>query len=152
MAKDKSVRKKKGGTSHKNPTKQRLDVLERVMSNGIDQLIREIQRVDYNINIIANALEDIDINVATFREIFKEKGIVSAEEFFAKKETVIEAKREALEAARKAQEEALAEAERKKKELEEHPGVEPELIAMKQAAEVAGEEVDHPEGAFIFGS
>jgi len=154
--KHKGKRKKATVGPPKPPTvkqsdKKRMAVLEAVMSQGIDQLISEVQRIDYNVNIIAGALDDIDINVATLREIFKEKGIVSAEEFFAKKEVVIEAKRKAIEAAKEAQEAAREELTRKAKEMEEHPDVDPELVAMKQNAEVAGEEVDHPEGAYIFG-
>lgn len=129
----------------KNKVKERLEKVEKVQSQGIDLLIREVQRLDGNDRVIAEGFEDIDLNAATLRSLLVQKGIITDEEFGAEKARLVALKLQAQKQAeqKRKEEEATAEAERM---LESDD----ELVRMKNAAESAGQE-GHPEEAFIFG-
>jgi hypothetical protein len=138
----------------KNPLKARLDVVERVMSDGIDNLINEIRRVDGNIHIIAGGMESIDDNAAALRALLVAKGILTDDEVDGKiveiRDIRQKARDEAIRKAAEAEKEAAEEAEKAEEEEKKFKDVDPELRRMKEAAEGAGEE-SHPEGAFVFG-
>ena len=125
-------------TQSKEGLKRRVKTLETVVSDGIDQLILEVRRLDGNIRVLAEALEQHDTTIAALRAIIVESDVATDDE--------IDAKRKELEGIRnKVREEAERKAEEANKK---YANVDPELKAMHKAAVEAKDE--HPKEAFIF--
>lgn len=109
---------------------ERVQVLEKIHSGGIDWLAKEVQGLFHNDNVIGQAVEDHDTTIAALKALLIEKGIITEEE--------VQAKRTEIDDLRAKAEKARA------KEAE-----------FRQAAETlkrkALEDQGHPPEAFVFG-
>lgn len=135
-------------SSGKNPLKKRLEVLEAVLSEGIDRIIQDQRRIDENMGILVGAMEDIDNNVATLRAFGVTSGVFTDDAFEAKKLEVVALRDAAFRAAEA--KEALAQAA--KEVLPPDPSQpDTELVRMREKAVQAGKDTSLPDGAFVFG-
>lgn len=136
----------------RNPIKRRLELLEGLLGDGIDQLVQEVRRIDGNIMVLAHGMEDIDDNAAALRALCIEKGLFTDAEFDAKKQEIVDIRLKAREeAARKAEAEAAKEQEPEKEEDDTASRPDGELVDMHKKAVEAGQSAGVPDGAFIFG-
>ncbi len=109
---------------------ERVQVLEKIQSGGIDWLAKEMQGLFHNDGVIGEAVESHDTTIAAIKALLIEKGIIT--------EAEVEAKR--------------AEIDRLRADAEKARAQEAELRNMAdQAKKVAQEEQGHPTEAFIFG-
>lgn len=147
---NKRNRQKKGLT--KNKVKERIKVVEETQLEGIDMLIGEIRRVDGNVAVVANGIENVDNSSAALAMLLIEKGIFTREEFNEKEAEVVKIRAEAV-ARMKAQQEAALAAEEAEEKTEDPEVEQPdgELVDMHKKAVKAGSDGAHPPDAFIFG-
>ena len=138
----------------KNKWKKRLEVLEKTLTDGIDRIVLDIRNIYNNEQVLAAGLDELDENTATIRALLVAKGVFTDEEFDAKKQELQNIKAR-VQAKRQEEQEKAEELARQKQDAERRAddgsNVDPELLRIKKAAEVAGQDSDHPEGAFIFG-
>jgi multidrug resistance efflux pump len=150
-----------------NPIKKRVARLEVAWREGFDYLLDDVRKMFQNFAVISDAYDQLDVNTMVLKTLLIDKGVISEEEFQAKRQELLEMvarireqkQKELEEAQRKAaEEEASAEAaEEAARVAEAERGatdgstVDPELSRMRKAAEAAGQEVSYPTEAFRFG-
>jgi|SaaInlStandDraft_5_1057022.scaffolds.fasta_scaffold00656_7 hypothetical protein len=110
---------------------QRIALLEKIQSEGIDHLITEIQRLSENDGVLGEVAEQHDNLLAALRALLDEKKVVSDAEVTAKTQEISD----------------LRERAQKSRDQE----AELRQVAFR-AEEAAKEEAGHPKEAFIFGS
>ena len=107
----------------------RMAAMEKVQADGIDWLVKEIQVLFRNDNVVGEAIENHDTTIAAIRALLVAKGILTDKE--------IDEKRVEIDGIRSS--------------AQEQRGRVSELQVLGEAAEAAGKE-GHPPEAFIFGS
>ena len=109
---------------------ERVQVLEKIQSGGIDWLAKEVQGLFHNDGVIGSAVEQHDTTIAAIKALLIEKGIITDAE--------VQAKRKEIDDLRAKAEKARAEEAKFRK-------------AAEQLKRTAIEEQGHPPEAFIFG-
>jgi hypothetical protein len=150
-----------------NPVKKRIGRLEVAWRDGIQWLSEDIQKMYQNFQVVGDAYDRLDINIAAIKAILIEKQVFTEEEFRVKQGFLIgvmdrermrrqaELKRiqEEADAAALKQAEVDAKAAEAEAAASDGSTVSPELKRMHQAATAAGEsdEIEVPVGATVFG-
>lgn len=109
---------------------KRVEVLEKVQTDGIDWLASEVKGLFHNDNVIGQAVEDHDTTLAALKALLIEKGIITEDEVSAKRKEIDLLRENTMKARAK----------------------EAELRSVAEAAKkVALAEQGHPPEAFVFG-
>lgn len=145
-----------------NPLKKRIARLEVAWREGLQWIAEDVQKMFGNFTTIADAYDEIDVNVAAVKSLMVDKGLITEEEFSDRREALIkliqeerkrrQAELEKLEEQARLQEEDPEEAERvaeAEKKARDGSRVDPELVKMRQKAEKAKDY--RPPEAFTFG-
>jgi hypothetical protein len=106
---------------------ERVQVLEKVQTGGIDWLAKEVQGLFHNDNVIGSAVESHDTTIAAIKALLIEKGIITESEVEAKKAEIDDLRAKA-ESARAKEAEFRQAAERLKKKAQEDQGHPPEAF------------------------
>jgi 2-oxoglutarate dehydrogenase complex dehydrogenase (E1) component-like enzyme len=109
---------------------ERLTLLEKVQTDGVDLLAREMKGLFHNDSVIGQAVEAHDTTIAAIKALLIEKGILTSEEIEAKGKEIDKMRAQAMEA------------RKKEAELRE---------VAEKAKKAALEEQGHPPEAFVFG-
>jgi len=149
-----------------HPVKKRVGRLEIAWREGMQWMAEDIQKMFRNFAIIGDAYDQQDLNVAALKGLLLEKGIITEEEFQAKRgffSKLLIAERERRQAELKAVQEAAEAKQAEDAEIEakadeaalgaaDGSTVTPELKRMHKAAQEAGSDELHvPEGVTVFG-
>jgi hypothetical protein len=145
-----------------NPIKRRIATLEVGWREAMQWLLEDIQAMFQNFGIVADAYDQLDINIAALKAVLIEKGVITEEEFAAKQQHFIgiinaERERRQQELEKMQQEQELEDEAEAARVAEAEAGatdgshVDPQLQEMRRRAVEAGESSDLPDGAFIFG-
>lgn len=149
-----------------NPIKKRVARLEVAWREGLQWVLEDIQKMFGNFEVIGDAYDDLDINIASLKALLVEKQVITEEEFEAKKQYFIgvmnaerqrrqeELERLQAEAEKKAQEDAETDAKVAEAEAQASDGskVTSELKRMHKAAtESDKDNIEVPDGATVFG-
>ena len=151
--KDKKGRKKSTPKA-KSPLKKRLDNLEKIIADGIDELVLDNRNLHHNDTIIAGAMEEHDETIAAIRSLLVDKGLLTDEAIDSRRAEVRKIREDVrAEAIRKEEALAAKKAEDLKAAEDAADAARPdaELVLMKGKAEQAGKESGFPEGSFVFG-
>lgn len=123
----------------KNTLKKRLEAVEGTLRQGTDWLVQEIRNLYANEQIISEALEEQDVNIAAIRSLLVERGVLTDSAIDARRGELTDIKAR-----------VRAKKEQELQEQEGRPQADPELLRMQDAAIEAGKD-GHPPEAFIFG-
>jgi len=135
--------------------KRRIAALEAAVSDGIDFLTEDIQRMFQNFTLVADSHDQHELTIAAIKGVLLDKGVLTEDEFQAKRNYFLRLMQEDRERRQKELEAKLAEAEEaevKEEPEEDDPNkdVDPELKRMKQAAVSAGQSRSDPPEATMF--
>jgi hypothetical protein len=141
-----------------NPVKKRIAALEVAWREALQWLFEDIQKMFGNFSVIGDAYDDLDMNVAALKALMIEKGVITEDEFQAKKKYFVgvlnkERRRRQSELQnlqRHAEEEAKRVAEAEEAALDGST-VSSELKRMHKAALETGKNPELPSEATIFG-
>jgi len=131
----------------KKAIKKRLETVERVFKEGIDQFNEQFRVVLDNQKELVEHLDKQDVAITSIRFLCVEKGIFTEDEFHATFEHFTELKAKHYEELRKKVEES-------QEETKEEPPSDPvasEMLGIANRGKAAGEDSGHPDGAFIYG-
>lgn len=142
-----------------NPIKKRVAQLERAFYNGITRISNDMLAMFQNFELVADAHDATEVNLAAVNELLIEKGVFTNEEFQEKRQKFIRVLNEYREKAKRAAElEAQGVTSAEKEDVLEAETtaadgskVDAELISMRRKV-IATDEQDHfPPEATIFG-
>jgi hypothetical protein len=134
----------------KNKVKERVAAVEQSQMTGIDMLIGEVRRIDGNVRVVAEGIENVDNAAAALAMLLIAKGVITKEEFQAKEAKIVQLRAE-VSAKAKAEQEAVATQVKADAEEAKELAPDTELVQLHNRAVKAGETNEHPEGAFFFG-
>lgn len=174
MAKAKNTRRRVGNTreavlqrlasqpntskwlSSDNPIKRRIAVLEVAWRDAVQWLAEDVQKMFSNLQLIADAHTELDLNLATLRSLLEDKGVTTDAEFTERKAAILDLYTKMQEKTGEdlndddlpeegPEEATLADED----EAADGSSVSPELVKMRKAAKSASGYV--PPEAYIFG-
>ncbi len=116
-----------------NPVKRRIGRLEVAWREALQWLMEDIKKMFQNFEVVSDAYDIVDVNIAAVKSLCIDKGVFTEAEFTARQQAIMRL----LDAERERRQKELVALQAKQREEASRPAedrVDPELVKMRDAA------------------